>query len=515
MSNINEEAFKLSKGKTQNNKNIAFLDPNIPENKDTFKHKDIFKKYGANWDRINKFWFWYIGDTKEQWEKVTEKFIKPALFAAHKAQNATNDESETSIIASIDAIMGDVKKSPTSINNPNLPTEDEKKNVLDRLQKFKEMIVNLDSDEEFKKTMLTIRQFRSVQGHKHSLNNSFLIWIQNPEARMVKSKYYWNKINRDIKEDANKILIFSPNPMSLKKYSDSEKETITSNFLNKIKKKSVNDLTLGEKEKLSVLLRGKFQRTGSQKDFILSGAYDIKDTHQIDGKEELVDPNVMDNMDNIKWYEEDMIDEKVKPIYEALIAFAETNGIKIDIADDLGGARGSSSGGKINLLKNNGDDVGLTKTLAHELSHEMLHQNYLKSRDSEFEKYFVGRAEGTALVEQQAELTAWIVLAEFGFNLKTTSINYVAVWGADKEKMVKVFDMISNVANYLISYIDKFIANRKQSVSEENIEESQSHGKITPLDVAKFIGVQDEYVEELNRQKSVKKLQESFKRYLG
>lgn len=83
----------------------------------------------------------------------------------------------------------------------------------------------------------------------------------------------------------------------------------------------------------------------------------------------------------------------------------------------------------------------------------------------------------------------------FGFDLKTTSLNYVLLWGGDKDKMVKVFDTVSSSVNYLIDFVNKKI----KSVTEEM--GSHTHGKhISPDDIAKVLGVEKEF-KELEKQK--------------
>ena len=155
-----------------------------------------------------------------------------------------------------------------------------------------------------------------------------------------------------------------------------------------------------------------------------------------------------------------------------------------------------------------GNDVGLTKTLAHEISHELLHQNYLKNRNSKYAQYFVGKQEGRDLVEQQAELSAWMVLASYGFDLKTTSLNYVAIWGADKEAMIRVFDTVTGVVNLLLDYINGHL-NQPVAEAEGGAPANIRPAKhITPMDVAKTLGVTGEYEQVLNQAKS--NLTESF-----
>ena len=218
--------------------------------------------------------------------------------------------------------------------------------------------------------------------------------------------------------------------------------------------------------------------------FTLAPAFfDISQTKQISGKEDLIGK---DNVD-LPWYEEGMEDERASLIYSSLLEFASEHGIKVNTVDDIGGARGVSRSGSIDILNNSGKDVGLTKTLAHEIAHEILHQQYLKTRDPKMKEYFVGSNEGRSKVEQQAEVCAWIIMKNFGFDLRT-SINYIGMWGADDKSVVKVFDQVAKVANLLIEYAE----NKMKTVRTEAIGERDG-ATVTGLDIADLLGLGDLY----------------------
>lgn len=512
-SNLNE-AFVVSKRYDKRGNPIAYIDPNKPENKDTFKYKDILKNHGAKWDGENKFWFWYIGKTKDQWQNVYSKFIEPALKAIHSQEGVTEEESKESLIASLNTVIGEIQATSTTGGEDGLTSED-KKNIIDRLAKFKETLINLDNDEEFKKTMRILTTFKNAQGHQYSFTNTILIWIQNPNAKLVKSEINWRKYNRTIADKSKKIWIRSPARDALVKYSKEQEQQIINNFLKSLNKKSYDELTIGEKEKLDVILRGRMVK----RKFEFTPVYDISNTVQMKGKENLIGD--YEKYDEIKWFEENMISDEVRPIYNALMEFAKENGIEVSIEDNLGGARGISMGGKIKLLKNKGNDVGITKTLAHEITHELLHQNYLKQKNSKYAQYFVGTSQGRELVEQQAELSAWMILASYGFDLKTTSLNYAAIWGADKEAMIRVFDTVTGVVNMMLDYINGYISNNPVKTTEPAEEPTElaeastpvrRAKHITPMDVAKVLGVTSEYEQVLNQSKE--KMLENFNRLI-
>lgn len=148
-------------------------------------------------------------------------------------------------------------------------------------------------------------------------------------------------------------------------------------------------------------------------------------------------------------------------------------------------------------------------TLTHEYAHELLHQSYVSKRDSDYAQYFIGKAQGRAVVEQQAELCAWIVLRNFGYDMPT-NINYVGLWGMDEKAAPFVFDTVANVATTIIKDISNKITNTvTESIGDNN-------GVITGLDVAKLVGYEDLYLnaKKANEMDIQNRLafQESFKR---
>jgi hypothetical protein len=510
------EAYKISKSNDLKGNPIAYIDPNAPENQNTFEYKTVFKDSGAEWSQSFKyknvfpqntkgFWFWYIGKSEEQWRNAFEKRIKPALAKIHDMQGVPSDESKESLLASLQTVIEGVKNSNISTDADLGDVQIDKKKILNKLEEFKLRIINMKDDEEFKATLKKILEFRSAQGHQFSLANTFLVFIQNPDATLVKSRSNWLRYNRNIINNPSPIYLWKPGKMGLIPYSKEVRDGIINSFLKSVGKRDVSQLTPQESERLAPKLSGRF----NGRDFELYDAYDITDTVLMEGKEDLIAPSLADK--DIEWADTNIQDEKVKPIYDALYEFAASESIKITTlsADELGGAHGSSSGGEINLIDNDGTNVGLTKTLAHEIAHEMLHQNYLKDRNQEMRDYFVGQAEGRGVVEQQAELCAWMVLAAFGFDLKTTSFNYIALWGGNPENMIKVFDNVSKTANRLISEVMKKGIDLTEDVTGKK--------QYTAMDVASLLGVESQFKQVLanNGGGMDNSLIENFKRLIG
>ena len=152
-------------------------------------------------------------------------------------------------------------------------------------------------------------------------------------------------------------------------------------------------------------------------------------------------------------------------------------------------------------------------TLTHEYAHELLHQTYVSKHDSDpngYGSYFIGTKQGRAVVEQQAELTAWIVLRNFGFDMPT-NINYVGIWGMDEKSAPFVFDTVAKVASAII----KDISNKVDNMMNESVQINEN---ITGLDVAKLVGCEDVYLRnkeanELDMEKR-QTFKESFNKVL-
>ena len=435
---------------------------------DVFAYKDYFKKHGAKWNSTNKFWFWFVD--KNDPNKTIQRFIKPALEEVKRTQN---------IVLEIDKILADLEKEGPSAN-PDLGVSSvDEKNIKDKLQAFKERLVNIQDDEQFKETMGKIIAMKAAQGYEFSFGNTILIMIQDINAGIVNNKKNWlEKYNSIVNSNATPLMVWAPQGVKQTISKDKE-ELLKAEYYRKLGKRPGDKLTPKEQFDFEKLMRGYTYATK----FKFVPVYSQKDTTQIEGTEDYIKA-AQDAKKDIKWFEDNMISDEVRPIYKGLIDFTEEKNIKLEFTEDLNGARGSSASGAIQLLKNEGNDVGLTKTLAHEITHELLHQKYLSNKGDETSKFFLGRA----AVEQQAELSAWMFMYAFGFDLKTTSLNYVLLWGGDKDKMVKVFDTVSGVVNYLINYVNKKITSLDEGMG------SHTHGKnITPDEIAKLLGVGSEY----------------------
>ena len=395
---------------------------------DTISVKDKLMQFGAKFNSNPTCWYWEIGNNANE---VIEKKVRPCLAFLQKTDN----------------VQDIIDKLIAKINNariPNVPGAESAASIKAKLEQFKRDLISITSDEEFKAKMEPIIKFRNANNYQYSFGNIILILIQDPEATLVKPGGHWKKyFNREVKKDAKPILLWMPT--GKKDFTDEEKEEITITFLNSKKVDSVDKLSPADKETLD----RKLNRGTALKFDLMPYWFDYRFTEQIPGTEDVLgDPN-----QDIQWFDDsgDESPELVKHI-DALLSVIEERGIQLSFVDDLGGARGVSKSGSIDILKDQPKNAGMFNTMTHEFAHEILHQTYLKSKDEEMKNYFVGREDGRAKVEQQAELCAWIVLRCFGYDMPT-NINYVGIWGLNQDNAVKVFDSVSSVANYIVKEI--------------------------------------------------------------
>jgi hypothetical protein len=124
--------------------------------------------------------------------------------------------------------------------------------------------------------------------------------------------------------------------------------------------------------------------------------------------------------------------EKNAELAKLLMDFARSKYIIVEVEDLPGEIQGVSSGGKIIL-----DPEAGTKTLIHEIAHEMLHQ----VEDSPKDK---------TIRELEAESVAYVVAKHFGLE-GLSSPNYTALHGATAEMILEHMERIRKSATEIIN----------------------------------------------------------------
>jgi len=218
--------------------------------------------------------------------------------------------------------------------------------------------------------------------HRYSPNNVWLIMLACPHARMVAGFHKWRLMGRFVRRGEKGIPILAP--MMVNKEDEN-----------------------GEKEKFLTGFRVVY----------------VFDISQTDG-EPLPEPP--------DWKSP----EKNLELQEKLLSFAAENNIVVRFKQLEGEIQGVSKGGVIEISPEAG-----TKTLVHEVAHELMHQQK-------------GIFQESRLMELEAEAVAYLVAKHFGLD-NLSSPNYIALHGAKSEMIHEHMERILEIAGKIIASLEQ------------------------------------------------------------
>jgi hypothetical protein len=124
----------------------------------------------------------------------------------------------------------------------------------------------------------------------------------------------------------------------------------------------------------------------------------------------------------------------------ALKAAILERGIVLEAVDDLGGALGTSSGGRIQLLNGLSPATEFT-TLVHEYAHELLHhgQDRYESRDTR---------------ELEAEAVSFVVGQAVGLDVADAARDYIHLYRGNRQALEESLSRIQKTASAVLSVLD-------------------------------------------------------------
>lgn len=217
--------------------------------------------------------------------------------------------------------------------------------------------------------------------HSYSINNLFLIAFQMPDASHVAGYNRWKELNRQVKKGEHGIAILAP--LVYKKADEPESKEIHG--------------------------------------FKVVYVFDISQTEG--------DPLP----ETPTWSST----ERQSELHAALIEFANSRHIQVSEkpSAEMNGAQGISQGGAIAI-----DPQAGTKTLIHEIAHELMHRNADRPHDRDTR-------------ELEAESVAYVLAAHFGLETKTSS-TYLALWQIEPEAIKARLNRISHTAKEIITAIE-------------------------------------------------------------
>lgn len=427
---------------------------------ETFKTKDVFKKFGAAWDNQEKHWFW--NDRYKSPDQIA-KIANDAVKAANQLLGA--DMSGRKEIEKFDDVESLVKAKEfleTVKGTYEFVKSKSGKVTLDLVDAYIDQLADSLDDQKLLDDIADFNRAAKAYildtgRYSYSFFNTFMIWLQASKgAKEFGSAPYWLGRGYEPKPDARKIMILKPGGTGtlasnvakiIKDYPKSPDEYAAENSNFKITDRN-NPIP---KEKYNAFwnwaLKKGYVRMKSTSQFKEVPIYDNLNVQPIAGVEQINAPEPP------KWYnDDDTEDEKSRIMIEALKAFSESNGIQIKQSDDLGGARGVSKGGHIELLTNS-VGAGLLSTFVHELAHEILHQP--ANRNLANGKLFIGREFTSEEKELHAEAVAYTVMKTYDFPIEH-SINYLALWKQNKDKVKKFQKVIRETSMFIIQQIEKY-----------------------------------------------------------
>ncbi|MDG1950824.1 MAG: hypothetical protein P8J32_08495, partial [bacterium] len=448
-------ALELRKTKSTNPKlndaPVVYVHSNNPDPKEagneTFQAKKILKDSKARWNRIEKRWEWTIMKPE-----YTDMVIKLATKAVDDANEFIQAKAEK-IVPLIKA-LNDIEEGVRGAKG--VSTED----VDDVMAKLTSFIRDLQNEVDAVRFDEKIQKYFEflASSRGYSFNNMLLIMIQDPQSTDVRSKTNWGLVDFKPKADAPSIIMLRP---KTRPKSKGMREKDLANFMKQRGYQSQAQMTKPDWVKLKQI-QGLGIPVGG---FAAYQAYDVRHT-------EAIDPNAeAPTRPNLKW-SEDEPSEQADKIREAMIAAAQKLGISVDFKDEMGGAKGMSGSGKIHLLKGH-DGIGGLSTMAHEMSHEILHQNFLQKQnkekksgaDDDFLNLYIGR-DSSQIMELQAEASAYVVIRNYGMESKTHA-NYIVLFRNDRKNIEQNLTIITKVANKVIKLTDANMGGIQETIKEE------------------------------------------------
>ena len=480
----------------------------------TYEYKEQMKNFGAKWINSMKTWGWWGSLDSNKMRKIIEGMVKPAIEFLLSKEKSPSDDPNRSLETILDELL-------SALGNNESVTEDEAKGnvfmtreeIKNKIQEFKENLVNCVNGDEFKRLIAPIINARKAQGYKYSFHNTILIWVQDPEARLVKSRGKWKKYyNRDVVPNAPAIGMYVPVGGEKEFKENEQRKQAKEKWLSDRGFKSEKELTIGEKEILNAYLN----QIGGMVSFKFAFCfYDQRYTKPIPGKEDLLGDT---DTSKIPWYNNNGNEtEAVKEKIYALLKVVSNSGVNVSKQKNLSGALGVSKGGSIDVLEDAKMNSNFLMTLSHEFAHELLHQTYLRDSNNgkEWGQFYAGREQGRGFIEQQAELTAWIVCKFYGYDIQE-AINYAALWGMDAKNAVHAFDSVAKVSDFIINKINEIIKQERGVTMAESKQRVIKEANFSGLDVAKMVGAEKLYLQGLDEFKAEEeaemRMTESFNR---
>lgn len=267
-------------------------------------------------------------------------------------------------------------------------------------------VEKIQNSEEFKKYLTVMSKF-----HNYSLNNTLLIYLQNPNATAVAGFNKWKKdFHRTVKKGEKSIRILAP---ILK-----NKELLESDENDNQESKNENKIIVGYRP------------------------VPVFDISQTVGEELPQAPKPIDLEGSYPLYEQN------KNILKKLTGYEVVEAPRED------GADGSCNyETKIISIQKNLSEFQKMKTLLHECGHALLHGSLINNDN--LDSFEVEVMNNRHIREVEAESVSFVVGQFLGFDSSEYSFNYIVNWSGKNEYLENSLKRIRNTANRIIDVLVK------------------------------------------------------------
>lgn len=444
--------------KTKNGKGfkLVYVDPNLSTD-NTFNNKELMKKYGMEYLPYSRYirnikgvpnaWGWIIWDGSEQEVYPLIKKFAEEIGSQETPPEGGNRRTIEQVLSSIEQLKAVIMQAEASGK-----LRIDGNGIIANAEEFKKKLAQGIGSEATMQALAELTRFRNEmskhRGHQLSFLNTILIFMQKRNSTDVRSKGEWREMGYTPKPDATPIVLAMPG--GFKKLFGAQYDEVVRRFLEKEGVAAISELTPSQRRRLD--RETKYPDPHARfKEYI---AYDISDLIKGEGAEEFPE-------NNFKWYDADSDEtEKEKILIDACIKFGKSIGVKsyefID-KEQLGTSRGyASSAGDVRIVDDKRNH-GLLSTVIHETAHQIMHWEVVSTTNPTLKKFYRGGSalRGTNIVEQEAELCAWIVLSGLGYNNQQEHFNYLANWGMNLENCSNVFDSIMKISDFMYEGIMK------------------------------------------------------------
>ena len=348
--------------------------------------------------------------------------------------------------------------------DPKKAAEQRKEELKDITEKLEKGVQDVFSSSQYQELLNTMAKFPH-----YSVNNSILIMMQKPDAKLVQSYTGWKKMGRFVKKGEKGIRILAPAPFKLEKEMDKVDES----------GKVILDKD-GEavKEKVEINLTA----------FKPVSTFDISQTEG----EPLPQIGVDELTGSIEGYQ---------TLFEAIKAASP---VPIGFEDIVSGAKGYFHTEENRIAINNGmSEIQNVKTAIHEMAHAKLHNTEAQNDNKQ----------SKSSKEVEAESIAYTVCQHYGIDTSDYSFAYVATWSKGKEtpELKESLNTIRDAAADLITKIDEKV--QELTAEKAPVEQAKDAGYIKlaePFDTEKLeadkpiklSAEKDSVVKQLKKEKS-------------